>query len=162
MRIDYVTGDATCPPVGNPAIIAHICNDRGGWGRGFVLAISSRWKAPEAEYRLWHSGGAEQGFKLGATKLVDVGEGLWVANMIAQAGTRPSKAGPPIRYQALQSCLEALADEASNLGASVHMPRIGCGLAGGTWDRVETIINDTLVAAGVPVIVYDFDPGPGK
>jgi hypothetical protein len=36
------------------------------------------------------------------------------------------------------------------------MPRIGCGLAGGTWDKIEPLIRETLCAAGVPVTVYDF------
>jgi hypothetical protein len=35
------------------------------------------------------------------------------------------------------------------------MPRIGCGLAGGTWDRVEPVLESTLAAAGVEVVVYD-------
>ncbi|MEV6001124.1 Appr-1-p processing protein, partial [Streptomyces griseomycini] len=24
-------------------VIAHVCNDIGGWGKGFVLAVSRRW-----------------------------------------------------------------------------------------------------------------------
>jgi hypothetical protein len=28
----------------------------------------------------------------------------------------------------------------------VAMPRIGCGLAGGTWEEIEPIIRDTLSA----------------
>lgn len=36
------------------------------------------------------------------------------------------------------------------------MPRIGCGLAGGTWDRVEPLVGERLVARGIPVTVYDF------
>jgi O-acetyl-ADP-ribose deacetylase (regulator of RNase III) len=39
--------------------------------------------------------------------------------------------------------------------ASVAMPRIGCGLAGGTWEEIEPIIRDTLCAQGVSVTVYD-------
>jgi len=35
------------------------------------------------------------------------------------------------------------------------MPRIGCGLAGGDWSRVEEIINEVLIEAGVEVYVYD-------
>lgn len=35
--IHYVKGDATCPMTPGTKIIAHICNDRGGWGKGFVL-----------------------------------------------------------------------------------------------------------------------------
>jgi hypothetical protein len=37
------------------------------------------------------------------------------------------------------------------------MPRIGCGLAGGRWERIEPLLEATLVAAGVPATVYDFD-----
>jgi hypothetical protein len=35
------------------------------------------------------------------------------------------------------------------------MPRIGCGLAGGKWERVEPLIVARLVGADVPVTVYD-------
>lgn len=35
------------------------------------------------------------------------------------------------------------------------MPRIGCGLAGGRWDRIEPLIVATLSAAGIEVTVYD-------
>jgi hypothetical protein len=35
------------------------------------------------------------------------------------------------------------------------MPRIGCGLAGGEWSKVEEIIN--RVMPDVDVYVYDFD-----
>lgn len=42
--IQYLKGDATNPQVEGNKIITHICNDIGGWGKGFVLAISKRWK----------------------------------------------------------------------------------------------------------------------
>ncbi len=35
------------------------------------------------------------------------------------------------------------------------MPRIGCGLAGGTWARIEPLITTTLCAQDVDVTVYD-------
>lgn len=37
------------------------------------------------------------------------------------------------------------------------MPRIGCGLAGGTWDRMEPVIQAALADQGIPVTVYDLD-----
>ena len=43
-----------------------------------------------------------------------------------------------------------------NLEASVHMPRIGCGLAGGKWEEIEPIITDELTSQGIEVSVYDF------
>jgi O-acetyl-ADP-ribose deacetylase (regulator of RNase III) len=46
---------------------------------------------------------------------------------------------------------------ARELGASVHMPRIGCGLVGGEWTEVEPLIEQHMVVAGVPLTVYDFE-----
>jgi O-acetyl-ADP-ribose deacetylase (regulator of RNase III) len=68
--------------------------------------------------------------------------------MVAQHGIRTSSNGPPIRYPAVEACLTTVGTEARRLGASVHMPRIGCGLAGGRWDRIEPIIVRTLCSRG--------------
>lgn len=172
--IHYLKGDATAPQGEGPKIIAHICNDIGGWGAGFVVAISKRWPEPEEAYRAWAKGrfkpkpgctiiGA-QTFELGHVQFVTVAPQLAVANMIAQRGygsrgTAPHKTDdddsnePPIRYEALALCLVAVSAAALRLGASVHMPRIGCGLAGGKWERVEPVIEKTL--SGREVFVYD-------
>jgi O-acetyl-ADP-ribose deacetylase (regulator of RNase III) len=149
--VNYVRGDATEPPAGGNRIIGHICNDIGGWGRGFVVAVSKRWPEPERAYRRW----AAEGLPLGEIQLVEVAEDLWVANMIGQHGIFRGPDGPPIRYGAVQSCLEKLAEEALRLTASVHLPRIGAGLAGGRWERIEPIIIEALAARDVPVTVYD-------
>lgn len=154
--IVYCNGDATTPAGHGPRIICHVCNDIGRWGKGFVVAISKRWPQPEAEFRAWYAQGEAGGFRLGAIQLVDVEPTLMVANMIGQRGIKPAGGVPPIRYDALGECLASLATRAAELRASVHMPRIGCGLAGGSWDEVEAIITATLVAAAVPVQVYDF------
>ncbi|MEU2611048.1 macro domain-containing protein [Micromonospora sp. NPDC007271] len=155
--LTIIKGDATNPPAKGRKVIAHLCNDLGGWGKGFVLAISRRWPEPERDYRDWHRHRAGNDFGLGATRLVRVAPDVWVANMVGQRGMRRGSAGPPIRYEAVERCLSALADQVGKLGASVHMPRIGCGLAGGTWDRIEPLIRRTLCARDIPVTVYDHD-----
>lgn len=161
--IQYVTGDATVPCVSaGMRIIAHVCNDRGGWGRGFVQAISRRWPQPEAAYREWYRTGVSEGgmgpwFALGQVHLVYVEEDLIVANMIAQHGyanKQPRKTA--LDYDALESCLEDLAsvlDERIVLRSTIHMPRIGTGLGGGNWKYVESIINEKLFE--YDVYVYD-------
>ena len=166
--INYIIGDATLPVTNierqggpnsplatNPRIIAHICNDIGGWGKGFVLALSARHKKPEIKYRQWHLKGGLTPFELGNVQFVHLRESLWVANMIAQRHIKAIDGIAPIRYEAVESCLKQLATFAKARKASVHMPRIGCGLAGGTWDQIEPIIQKTLVAAGIEVYVYD-------
>ncbi|MEV6073200.1 hypothetical protein AB0L82_42215 [Nocardia sp. NPDC052001] len=80
-----------------------------------------------------------------------------MANMIGQHGMRTGSGGPPIRYDAVARCLRAVGDDALRVEASVHMPRIGCGLAGGRWERIEPIISETLLARELAVTVYDFD-----
>jgi O-acetyl-ADP-ribose deacetylase (regulator of RNase III) len=155
VTIRYIRGDATQPQAQGNRIIAHVCNDLGGWGKGFVVALSKRWEGPAAAYRAWHRGRSANDFGLGAVQLVQVEPDVWVANMVAQHGMKPDSQGPPIRYEAVRSCLKKLAGEARKLGASVHMPRIGCGLAGGRWEEIEPIILDELVSQGVEVTVYD-------
>ena len=59
-----------------------------------------------------------------------------------------------IRYDALKTCLSKIASKAKLLNATVHMPRLGCGLAGGKWEEVEKIINETLIAENIQTYVY--------
>ena len=156
-EINYVRGDATVPSVKGVKVIAHVCNDIGGWGKGFVLAVSRRWPEPEKEYRAWHRARAANDFGLGAVQLVRVERYVWVANMIGQRGTRTGSKGVPVRYEAIDTALGLLADRAAELAASVHMPRIGCGLAGGKWSRVEPLVTERLVRRGIAVTVYDHE-----
>jgi O-acetyl-ADP-ribose deacetylase (regulator of RNase III) len=157
--LTFLKGDATSLSDGGTRIIAHICNDRGGWGRGFVTAVSRRWAKPEREYRAWYRDRANNDFALGSVQFVEAESELVVANMIAQSGYKKVRGRPPIRYEALESCLAAVAQFALLHQASVHMPRIGCGLAGGDWTEVERRIRATLLSAGVSVYVYDFGDG---
>ena len=153
--IRYTTGDATNPEP-QPIIIAHICNDVGAWGAGFVVALSKRWPEPELAYRQWADGQMKIPFGLGNVQLVQVERHIHVANMIAQHGVGWDGPEPPIRYNALGACLADVARVAKEMGASVHMPRIGCGLAGGDWSVVRSIIEGEL--NDINVVVYDFLP----
>ncbi|MET7492547.1 macro domain-containing protein [Streptomyces sp900116325] len=161
-EITYVRGDATAPQGKGVKLIAHVCNDLGGWGKGFVLAVSRRWPEPEAAYRRWHRERAGNEFGLGAVQFVQVGRYLWVANMVGQRGIRTGSKGVPVRYEAMDTALEAVAERVVELGASVHMPRIGCGLAGGKWSRTEPLIQHRLLSRGIAVTVYDYEQSAGR
>lgn len=156
--IHYLVGDATAPVIAGSKIICHVCNDIGGWGKGFVVALSKKWREPEGAYREWHRNRDHNDFSLGAVQLVQVSDDLWVANMIGQHGLKKQASRPPIRYDAIEACLKKLAERATDIRASIHMPRIGCGLAGGRWEEIEPIIQRTLCAAGIEVFVYNLDP----
>jgi O-acetyl-ADP-ribose deacetylase (regulator of RNase III) len=166
--ITYLKGDATSPQAKGAKVIVHCCNDAGGWGRGFVLALSKRWEQPEAQYRLWYRHKSLESnptkgkismpsgpFGLGEVQLVQVLPDTYVINLVGQAGTKTGSKGPPIRYEALEKCLMDVAKNAKTWGASVHMPRIGTGLAQGSWQVIEPIILKVL--ADTPVYVYDYE-----
>ena len=132
--IRYVGGDATAPRGDGPRLIVHVCNDLGRWGKGFVLAISRRWQQPEQAFKAWHRGETAQPFALGEVQLVQVEPSLWIANLIGQHRLSSKyRTDPPIRYGAIATGLSSVRVLAKRLDASVHMPRIGCGLAGGCW-----------------------------
>ncbi len=154
-HIQYTKGDATSPQSEDNKVIVHICNDIGGWGKGFVMAISKRWKKPENQYREWFK--SKDGFKLGKVQFVQVEEDFWVANLIGQHKINKDENGnAPIRYDAIEQGLEEVASFAIENKASIHMPRIGCGLAGGKWEMIEPIILKTLSDNNIEVTVYDF------
>lgn len=154
-EIKYVDGDATQPIGNGNKIIVHVCNDIGAWGKGFVMAISKRWKTPEENYKRWYA--SKEFFCLGEVQLVQVEKTIWVANLIGQHKIRNNKeANPPIRYDAIKIGLHKVVEEAEDLNASVHMPRIGCGLAGGKWELIEPLIEETLLKNNIETIVYDF------
>lgn len=147
MKINYVVGDATNPQGEGVKIIPHIVNNEGRWGAGFVLALSKKWAYPEQFYR------ARQTYPLGHADILKVEEDIYVANMIGQHRTGYDKDGnPPIRYDAVKTALEKVNKIAVEKQATLHMPRIGCGLAGGEWEVIEAILQQVVT---VDVTVYD-------
>jgi O-acetyl-ADP-ribose deacetylase (regulator of RNase III) len=162
--IKYVNGDATAPLGLGEKFVVHCCNDIGGWGAGFVLAISKKWKAPEHMYRAWYETKICNGqpFALGSFQIVavDKEQKIAVVNLIGQEGIG-FKNGPPIRYEAIRQGCSGLVDaivKSKFPNPSIHCPRFGAGLAGGDWNKIEAIIKETFCVAGIPVTVYDYQP----
>jgi len=163
MPIKYLVGNALDPQGPGNKLIAHICNDEGRWGAGFVLAVSKKFGTVEEAYRKAYKDGI---LKLGSTQFVDVrdmeGDRLVFANMIAQRSTGFMKDGspngcPPIRYNALFGCIDQACTHAALINASIHGPRFGAGLAGGEWKLIEVILNAASEKHGVPFTIYDLE-----
>ena len=154
-NIIYKIGDATNPQSQGNKLIVHCCNDLGAWGKGFVLALSKRWPQVEQEYREWFRNKSNNDFALGSAQFVQVEADIWVANLIGQHGIRSSSNPIPIRYGAIEDGLEKVADFAIANLCSVHMPRIGCGLAGGNWKTIYPIIGQVLLTKAIAVTIYD-------
>lgn len=153
--IKYVIGDATHPeadPQGYARCIVHCCNDIGGWGSGFVLALNKLSAEPKRVYL------EQNPYELGDVSYATVqdanGKWLWVANVIGQHGTANPNNPHPIRYDAIYTGLQTVSDYLRNCGFGLHMPRMGAGLAGGSWKVIEAIIEE-VVPDDIPVTVYD-------
>jgi Zn-dependent peptidase ImmA (M78 family) len=151
--ITYLKGDASEPRGTGPRMVVHVVNDAtANWGgTGFANAILRRWPEAQTAFREWTT---KEGHRLGATHFFRVDSDLTIASMIAQAGYGPS-ARPRIRYGALESCFEHVSAAAIEQGASLHMPRIGCGQAGGRWEIVETLLSEVFSSRGIQITIYD-------
>lgn len=150
--IHYIKGNALEPRGEGKKIIVHCCNDVGAWGKGFVMALSSKWKKPETEYKAM----SVSKRKLGNVQLVLVENDITVANIIGQRDIKTNEFGvPPVRYEAIEVGLKRVANWAITTNATLHMPRIACGLAGGRWSIMQKIIEDAV--NDVDVYVYDFE-----
>jgi O-acetyl-ADP-ribose deacetylase (regulator of RNase III) len=155
MTIKYIKGDATQPQGEGLKIIAHVCNDIGAWGAGFVVALSKRWKQPEAAFRQWYK--PDSKLPLGEVQFVKVEPDIIIANMIGQSGIYKDKNGlPPVRYEAIRAALQKVATYALANKASFHAPRFGAGLAGGKWEIIEKLIEEEVINKGIEVTIYDF------
>lgn len=160
-KLTLVKGDATTPILAEDeyGIIPHVCNNAGGWGAGFVMALSKKWPEPESQYRLGHQKGYTQ---LGANCIVNVAPGLYVANMVAQHSYKSADNPRPLKYDALVCAMAAVREEAKTLAktagkVSIHCPKFGSDLAGGNWDFITCLIEDIWLEAGIDVTVYEYD-----
>lgn len=144
--IKYAKGDATLPTEKGLKVICHINNNIGKWGKGFVLAVSDRW--PETRTKFLELGQ----WNLGDVQLLQVENDIVIANMIAQNGIgKPDK--DRIDYDALEKCLKTVGDYARGLNCKVILPKIGAGLGGGSWNKIESIIQIKL--HNLDVTIYE-------
>ena len=176
--IAYVRGDALQPRGQGHRMIVHVVNDKTpNWGgSGFAQSLRREWPEAQGDFRTWVA--SQRGaLSLGRVRVFDATDNLSIASLVAQKGYGPS-ASPRIRYAALKQGLDAITTEAASRGATLHMPRIATGQAGGIWPMVEDILRMTVCSADLLVTVYDlpgavaplppkqgtlplFRPGPG-
>lgn len=149
--INYIIGDATNPIGNDTRIIVHICNDIGAWGAGFVIPIGNKYPIVKEVYKNIIINSRD----LGNIQMIKVEENIYVANMIAQKGTKQINNQIPLRYDSLRLCLKKVVQSIPS-NSSIHMPRIGCGLAGGKWSEIKKIIMETI-PNNIEVFVYDLE-----
>lgn len=138
-------------------LICQLVNDKATrWGGGIAKDAADKFPAAEVDFRkkilkISHED------RLGEVIFTEVSEQITIASLIGQHGFGPSSVAR-IRYSALQKCFNAVACEARRIGASIHMPKIGTGAAGGDWQTIEEIIDESIIRSGLSVTLYELPP----
>ena len=158
-KIHYIIGDATLPieTEAENRLIVHCCNTLGAWGAGFVVPLGRRYPKAKEKYKKFIEENKGT-ISLGEVNEVKVADNIYVENLIGQSFLYKKANGEiPCNYIAIEHGFLKIMENWSNKGKySIHMPRIGCGLAGGDWKTIENIIQRTFVGiANVDVYVYD-------
>jgi hypothetical protein len=153
--LDFGDGDG-------PVVVAHVVNDSAhAWSRrGVAAALAVRYPQVARAFRAWTIAGPEN-LRLGnihAIEQRDGGRTVLVVSMVAQQGFGPG-AVTRLRYDALRATLTAVAELADRAGASVHVPRIGAGEAGGRWDLIENDLAAVIADRGIEVVVHTLPGG---
>ena len=137
-------------------LIAHGVNCQGVMGSGVARALFEKWPRVKDMYHDYfnefNAGPNGENF-LGSIDVFPVGDnGMYVANCFTQqyygGGDRQY-----VDYQAVLECMEGLRQVCDDFGLTeIAMPKIGCGLAGGDWNMVKSILD--YVFEDITVKVY--------
>lgn len=126
--------------------IMHGCNNQGLMESGIAAAIAKKWPVVFQEYRNHYE---RDGLPLGSFHIVrGEGDRPYVINAITQR-----QGGIPLSYDALVKIFTDL--NTVNLGKDrvLAIPKIGAGVAGGSWEIVEQIILNCVKTYTVRVYI---------
>jgi len=145
--IKYVDGDLIAlAKAGHFDVIGHGCNCFCNMGAGIAKAIKHEWPAAaEADY---HTTSGDMN-KLGKFSQIQCGK-VVILNLYTQYRYGGRKAN--VDYMAIRNCMKAIKVRYGRL--RIGLPLIGCGLAGGNWDRVECIIEEELEGCDVTIVRF--------
>ena len=149
-------------------IICHQVNCQGVMGHGIAKQVKEKYKGVFNEYKRYCDAHADnREAMLGEALIVDVDYGAavldwlvnkerkYIANIFGQLtyGT-----GLRTNYKALVLGLEVVANFAKEHNLSVAIPyKIGCGLAGGDWNKVNILIEGVFAGTGIEVLMYRYE-----
>lgn len=115
-------------------IIVHQVNNKGVMGAGIAKQIRALYPKHYHDYKSQH-------LILGDIVTTQISDKLFIIGLIAQDGY--GRTGCYTKYSAFADCLKRLrAFHNKYPHLNIYMPYgIGCGLAGGNWDRIYELIN---------------------
>lgn len=139
------------------SIVAHGVNCMGKFASGFAAAVAKRYPQAREEYLDKHR---KRGWELGevqysVVRKTNVGKGV-IANCATQY-TYGYEGRLYLEYDALEDCLKQVFNITRMCNGKLHMPWIGCGLAGGDKEKVTKIIEkvDLYYLNQVPCTIWE-------
>ena len=134
--LKYVKGDLLSATEG---YIVHGCNCQGAMGSGVALAIKNKYPKAYQDYMDFYM---TRDYPLGSCNLSRVNSKLAIVNAFTQEYYgRDGK--QYASYSAIADVMYKLANNIS-IDEPIHMPKIGCGLGGASWETVEKLILKSL------------------
>lgn len=134
-------------------VIAHQVNCRGVMGAGLAKQIKKKYPVAFKEYKEKCNEFENREDLLGTAQVVSVGDNKQIANLFAQLtyGTKKKQTD----YDALRKALSDLKSFLKQYNLSLALPfGIGCGLAGGDWEIVSSMIEE--IFEDYPVTLYKY------
>jgi O-acetyl-ADP-ribose deacetylase (regulator of RNase III) len=148
-------------------VLAHGVNCRGAFGAGFAKKLAYKYPKARSHYiDKFYS----KGWNLGEVQFIEIwplcdrqmdtrwnGEDIFIiANMATQQGYGYDASQTQyVDYDAVAKCFQTLIDYAECHRLTVGMPKIGSGLAGGSWDTINGILQQCMQERKVHAIVYE-------
>lgn len=127
-------------------VLCHQVNYEGVMGAGVAAAICNRLLSAD-QYREYQQICRKQGESLLGTNLyMPLPDGRVVANCFCQNSfMRLDNGGSITNYDAMRKCFCDVRGYAIDSNLPVCIPRgMGCGIAGGSWEKVRDIIGDVF------------------
>lgn len=117
--------------------IPHVVNNKNVFGAGFVVPFAKHYPISKASYHQWFNDTTPQ---LGQIKIIQLkaDPDLFVVHMLAQNGIGGKR---PLKYDALVDCMRSVANKIQK-GERIIAPAFGSGLAGGSFDFIQALIED--------------------
>ncbi len=132
-----------------PILILHICTTNGGWGSKTSSTLARRWRSAASRWRQLPK--TELVLGTAQVTLTEEEEGVYIGSLLAQEGvcrnghTRAKDAPSMVQTEALLTSLgKARSLMASKTPYTVHVPRLGTGLARGDWNTIASAIESVF------------------
>lgn len=131
-------------------VIVHGCNCFCTMGAGIAKSIQVQFPAAYvADLQTTAGDRTKLGTCTSATIAQEAGK-LVVVNAYTQYDYRGR--GRKVDYGAVRSCMAWI--KANYTGLRIGLPKIGAGLAGGSWDTIAQIIDEELAGENVTLVEY--------